>query len=377
MKRSLLFIPCAALFLITIFFAGCSGKVNVLESTAQASEPTTTKPAIEAKADTTAPAPPASDRRWEAVKRETLYQIIPTLGTFQARQTSKLGSQVNGRVETVKVDIGDVVKKGQELVRIDPKFYELEVAQRKTELESAKVAVADAKLKLDRTLSLWGDGKSPPISRQELDQAQTTYDLAVSKAKQSEEGVKYSEERLRETIIRAPYDGVITQRFMDSGELIAGMMVSHLLEIQETDPIELLLSLAQENASRVKKGMKVLFRVEGIEAGQGLGIIEMVFPQMDAATRSIRCRVLVANPDFKYRPGLLAEVGVVEREIPNALSIPRAALMQSGDAWRVVVRENGQSVEREVKIGVTFLEKAEVLEGLKEGDEIGYIERQS
>ncbi|MBI1784879.1 efflux RND transporter periplasmic adaptor subunit [Candidatus Sumerlaeota bacterium] len=355
-------------------------------SAAAAGEPTPSKDTRQADAATDSPSfpPPASvpaagepKGTWITVGRETLYQVIGTLGTFQAKQTSKLGAQVQGRVEVVLVDVGDTVKKGQELVRLEAKFFELELAQRRAELETARVSVSDAKVALDRNKALWGNGKTPTISQAEMDRAQTVYDLAVAKSKQVEETVRYAEERLKETVIRAPYDGVISQRLLDPGEPITGMMVAHMLEIQQIDPIELVFSVAQENISRLKKGTRVLFRVEGVENGQGAGLIDTIYPAADEATRTIRCRVTVENHDLRFRPSLLAEVGVVQHEVPNALALPRACLNETASGMTVAVLENGQTAQREVKTGITFLDKVEITDGLKEGDKVLLPEKKS
>lgn len=308
---------------------------------------------------------------WETIRRETIFQLIPTVGTFQAHQKTKLGSQVAGRVETVLVDVGDVVKKGQELIRLEKNFFEIELAQRRAELESSQITVAELAVKRDRARELWGTGENAPVSRQFVDDAEAAFNVAQSRINQSQQAIRYSEERLKETTIRAPYDGVITQRLVDVGEPVEAMFITSLLEVQELTTLELIFSLPQESLSRVKTGMPVLFRIEGLPGFIGQAKLDTIYPTLDEATRSARCRAFVQNSDLKLRPSLLAEVGVVEREIPNALSVPRRALTQTSSGWRVTVLENGKAVSREVKIGViSILDNAEVMEGLKEGDRV-------
>ncbi len=332
----------------------------IISSTAFSSEstpePTRSQPPAEATA---------------LVRRETLFDVMPTLGTFKAHQTTKLGSQVAGRVEAVLVDVGDTVKKGQELVRLERNFFDIEMAQRDADREAAKLAVEDAKLKLERARELWGDGVDPPISQQFLDDAKTGHALALVRLNQAEQAIRFTAERLKETVIRAPYDGAITQRFVHPGEPVQAMFITPLVEIQEMSVLELLFSLPQESLSKVKKGTPVLFRVEGLPGGQGMAVLDTIFPANDEATRAFRCRAIVQNPSQILRPSLLAQVGVVKRQLPNVLAVPRGALTETLTGWKATVVAEGRREVREVKVGlITFMDSVEILDGLREGERV-------
>jgi len=334
--------------------------VAVFSATAYPSEPASSPPQSPPPAEVTA-----------VVRRDTLFDVMPTVGTFKARQITKLGSQVAGRVEAVLVDVGDNVKKGQELVRLERNFFEIEMAQRQADLDIAKLAVSDAKRKLERARELWGDGVDPPISQQFLDDAQTGHSMALARLNQAEQAIRFISERLKETVIRAPYDGVIMQRFVHQGEPVQAMFITPLLEIQEVSVLELLFSLPQESLPRVKKGMPVLFRVEGLPGGQGMATLETIFPANDEATRAFRCRVIVQNPNQVLRPSLLAQVGVVKRQLPNVLAVPRSALTETLTGWRATVVADGKREARDVKIGlITFMDSVEILDGLREGEQV-------
>jgi membrane fusion protein (multidrug efflux system) len=322
------------------------------------------------------PASPTVPGRWVPVERGTVYDLIGAVSTFRARQTTKLGSQVAGRVQEVLVDVGDTVKKGQEMVRLERNFFEIEVDQRKAELEQAKIGLAEVKLKLDRAKELWGTGDAAVISRQQVDDAQSAYNISQARVKKFEQDLRFAQERLKETVIRAPYDAVVSQRLVDPGEPIQAMFVTTLLEVQEISTLELLFAMPQERLREVHTGMLVLFRVQGIEGFTGQGVLETVYPQVDEASRSFRCRVLVKNDDLKLRPGLLGEVGVVRREIKDALVVPRQALTQTSRGYRVQVQQDGVALDRDVEVGViSLLDTAEIKSGLQEGELVLIPER--
>lgn len=354
---------------------------------------------------------PAGD--WTAVRRETLHEETPAVGSFKAKQLSKLGTQVSGRVQDVLVDVGDTVKKGQELVRIDATFFQIELEQRKADLETvkariesarqsiktfqaevsvAKASLDDAELQLQRMKSLWEkpDGSTPSIPKRMYDEAvfgkqqaaarvesaqsrlaeaQAKLLESSSSVKQAEQAVKWAEKRLAETIIRAPFNGVVTNRMVDPGEPVTSTPITHLVEIKDAEELELEFSLPQSMLSRVQKGTPVEFEVEGIDAGTGKGQIAVVFPDVDEATRSFRCKVLVDNAGLKYRPGLLVRVRIVN-DRKDVLVVPRGALHQGPDGWQVRVAKDGQPVWKKVEAGLQTEDAVEIRGGLQEGEQV-------
>lgn len=314
-----------------------------------------------------------------AVQRGTIQSSVPAVGMLRARQTTKLGSQVSGRVERVLVDVGDVVKKDQELVRLDPVFFEIERAQREADLETAKAALWETETQHTRMKNLWEkpQGKEPSIPKKLFDDAKARFDAAQARVKQAEETLRYAKERLREVVIRAPYDAVVTRRLVDPGEPVTSTPVTHLIEIQEVGTLDLEFSLPQEMLSRVRPGSPVTFEAEGVPETKGSGEVAMVFPAVEEATRSFRCRVTVPNASGVYRPGMLIRVWVVNREAKDVLLLPRRAVTETAQGWQVLVANSETPVPRPVNLGLVTDSLVEVKDGLREGDRVLAPERKS
>ncbi len=369
-------------------FGGCAAKVGEKTRTLELSDPPAearASPApVPAKSPPPPPPPPApttaagaptpapSEGNWVPVSRKTIRTYYPAVGIFRARRTTKLGSQVNGRVKEVLVDVGDRVKAGQELIRLDPAFFEIEVAQKKADLETARVGLEDAELNLKRMKNLWDkpDGKEPSIPRKLFDDAQSHYQTDQAHLKQAEEAVRNAEERLRESVIRAPYDGVVAHRMVDPGEPVTSAPITSLLEIQEMDVLDLEFSLPQEMLSRVRTGTRVEFEAEGVEGGAARGEISIVYPAVDELTRSFRSRVVVENEGMKFRPGLLVKARVVDREEKDVLVVPSSALSRSASGWQALVLAEGPPARRAVELGVRTEDESEVKAGLSEGERV-------
>ncbi len=307
---------------------------------------------------------------WYPVERGDVALFIPTMGNLRARQTSRLASQVSGRIQAVMVDVGDRVTSGQPLVRLDPAFYNIEVRQREAELEVARVALTDAELLLDRLSGLWNEGVDSVISRQSLDEARAKRDIAVARVRQAQEALTFSGERLAETVLKAPYAGLITGRFVDPGELVATNPVTPLLEIQEIQVMELIFTLPQESMGLVKRDTPVQFRVSGMADHIGRARVDTVYPGIDEATRSLTSRAWIENADFTYMPGMLAEVEVLARRVEDALTVPRRSLSKADGGWAVMVERDGHPTLRDVQVGLISMDRAEITQGLMEGDRV-------
>jgi membrane fusion protein (multidrug efflux system) len=283
-----------------------------------------------------------------------------------------MGAQVSGRVLEVLVDVGDRVKKGQVLVRLDPSFFQIECEQNKAILDGAIVARQDAEINYNRMKNLWEKpGNEPPsISKKLYDDAKLLYNRASSKVKESEAALKYSKQRYDESVIRSPYDAVVTRRMVDPGEPVTSAPTTYLLELQEVDTLELDFSLPQKMLSYISKGNEFEFTVEGINKGTGSGKIAVVFPTIDENTRSFKCRAYIDNANGRYCAGLLANVRVVDRVAKDVLTLPRAALTQTATGWQVNVQEKGRPVIRDVGVGIMMDQLVEIRSGLKLGEKV-------
>ncbi|MFI5399723.1 MAG: efflux RND transporter periplasmic adaptor subunit [SAR324 cluster bacterium] len=300
---------------------------------------------------------------------------FPAVGSFRARQAARLGFQVSGRVQDVLVDVGDVVRTGQELIKLDPSFFQIEVTQRKADVDAAQVSLEEATLNLNRMKSLFDKpaGELPSVSRKQYDDAQTQYDGASARLRGAEGALRFAQKRLDETVVLAPFNAVVSKRLVDPGEPVNSAPITYVLEVQEVQILDLEFSLPQDMLSRIKIGTPVTYDIDGVTPGHGRGTINIIYPALDEATRSFRCRAMVQNPDFKFKPGMLAHVNVQEGPASAAaarLTIPRSALTWTDGAWQVRVDQGGKTVARAVRVGTLTDETAEIQDGLQAGDRV-------
>lgn len=348
--------------------AGCDGRTG----TAAANTPPTSAPAA---------APILEANAWLTVQPRDLRCYRQAIGTLRAPQSARVAAQVTGRVDAVLVDVGDRVTKGQVLVRLDRSFFQIAMQQQQAALDAARGALAG----VETNVTYWareltrqegllerraGSTKETDDTRTALDRAVAARDEQRAKVAEVEQKLAYAAEQLAQTEVRAPYDGVITQRMIDTGDMAASMPITELLEVRQVDSLFLEFSLPQEYIDAVHEGTPLEYSVEGVAGPPTPSKIAVVFPALDEATRTVRCRAIVPNPDGRLQPGILLRVRVLEREASNALVVPRQSLVQTADGWLLFVAADGRPEARAVRTGMLTDEEAEIVSGLAVGERV-------
>lgn len=250
----------------------------------------------------------------ERVEPQHLY----TIGTVCARNKSSLGSVVSGRVEEVLVEVGDKVQKGQVLLRLDPRFFAIALAEAEATVQSAKVERDDATRNYERMKKLFErpSGPSPVISQKRLEDAEARYNQAQAGLARAEEMYNRAQQQLKEATIIAPYSGVITKRYVHPGEPVNATPVTKLLEIVSTETPYVEFSVPQVQGTTVRVGTVVTVRVEGKQNQELTAPIELIYPDVDEKTRSTKCRASL--PSGELQPGALVRVIVALKEEAHA-----------------------------------------------------------
>jgi len=339
--------------------------------------------------------------RVAVAEMQPMERIVLATGSLLAQEQATLSIKVPGRLHTIAVDLGSVVKKGDLLAQVDPKDYELRVKQavaalaqsraslglpldggsdtvelEKTSIVKEAQAVLDeAAKKRDRVVAL---NKTGIAAESDLDTAVAAYlvalnryDAALEEAHtrmatlaQRRAEVAIAEKQFEDTALRAPFDGAIQQRVAGLGEfLVAGTPVVNLVR---TDPLRLRLEVPEREAGPVRTGQAVRLRVEG-ETNIVHGALARVSPAIVEQSRVLIAEADIAN-DGSVRPGLFVRAEIVTRERDPGLAIPANALIVFAGIEKVILAQNGKAAERTVSTGRRSPGWVEIVSGLKPGD---------
>ena len=321
-------------------------------------------------------------------------------GVFHPFQEINLYAKVSGYVKRINVDIGDRVKKGQLLAVLEvPELVaEMEhskaaVARGQADLKRAEEELARAKSEYDVVhLSygrLAGVAKTQPgiVAQQELDASQgqdreaeagvSAAEAAVASAQQQlvvdRAELQKNQSMLDYAQIIAPFDGVVTQRFADTGAMVAAGTSSEkqalpVLELAQNDVLRLEIPVPESVVPSIREGDSVQVHV-GAMNRDFEGKVVRFSRQLDESTRTMITEIDVPNSDLTLVPGMYADVKIRLQHRQNVLCVPTVAIVRGeGKPWVLAVDSKNHVEKREITLGVEDARRAEVLAGLREGE---------
>jgi RND family efflux transporter MFP subunit len=332
-----------------------------------------------------------------------LERTVTVSGSFHAREKSTLSVKVAGRLESIAVDIGSVVHKGDKLAQVDLTDYELRVKQAEAVLSQARAAVGlplegeddsldveasgavrqtkalieEATKNRNRVRQLFLEKLAPQT---ELDAAEAAYAVAVSRRQEALESVRarqalvlqrraelnIARKQLSDSTTRAPFDGIVQARLASPGEFVQGG--APLLVIAAVNPLRLRLEVPELESTEIRPGQAIRIRVgRGVKPYQAA--ISRVSPILTEANRMLMVEADVAM-DAALRPGLFAEAEIVVRSDDPGLCVPEAALTSFVGLEKVFLFKEGKAIERGITTGRRTDRWIEVLTGLVAGDRV-------
>lgn len=321
------------------------------------------------------------------MRQPFLYEAV---GTVEARIASTLSSKLMGTVMAVRVREGDEVKEGNLLVEIDARQVSAQLRSAKASLDEAKKAKASAesaieaaqagaqlaKSTYDRYQKLMAERSA---SKQEFDQAEARHRQAKASLAQAEAMVEAADHRVqqaeaavaaaqiskRDASVLAPYDGKVTAKMIDVGDLAAPGTPFLTLEKEGVYCVALVLPEKHIHAVRLDQEVDVM--IPSLREGPLRGFIGRIDPTADQQSRSFRVKVALPEED-RIRSGMFARVAIPVGEA-GILTIPQTAVVNQGQLTGVFLLDDQQIARfRLIRIGRTFGDTVEVISGLKDGD---------
>jgi len=315
------------------------------------------------------------------VKRGDISVPLVATGTIFPEYESKIGPKISGTIEIVYVDEGDKVRKGQPLVQLDQQNLLIVVRQgqaavrvAEAQLKEAEVKVENLKKERERLANLL---KKNVISQQKYDDIDTAYSMAVTGIEviraqifSARENLAMAEQKLSDTVIIAPFSGLIVKRFINQGEFVSTMPPSPLFLIMNIDKVKTEIGLPEIHIARIHIGNPVDVIVDTYPDSIFKGTVSTINPMVDPVSRAFTVKVEIPNKDHRLKPGMFARVTIYPTIHKGALIVPFKSVMKREGATVVFVIEGATVRLRAVTAGITNEREIEVMDGLKEGEEV-------
>jgi membrane fusion protein (multidrug efflux system) len=253
-------------------------------------------------------APPPEAVSSARVERTEWEAARGAIGSLVATRGVMLATELPGTVREILFESGSFVTKGKVLVRLD-------TSTEQAQLQAAEAEASLARVNLERARTLRKNESNTPAD----------LDAAEARAKQANASVAALQATIAKKTLRAPFDGRISIRQVELGQVVApGTPVASL---QSVSPIYAEFWLPQQALAEVRAGQKARVRTDAFPGTSWEGEITTVNTEVDVATRNVRVRATIPNPDGKLRPGMFANVEVLSSEKRPVLMIPATAVM--------------------------------------------------
>lgn len=306
---------------------------------------------------------------------ETNYN---TSGKVEASAEATIAPKVSGRVAEVNVKLGDQVKKGQVLFRIEANEAHNQLTQSEASLriseagyDSAVQALNDAQSNYERNQSLYQDGV---VSKNDLEQATTKLVNAKLSLEQARQQVDQAEATLnisRETVnnytVTAPIDGLIGSIDVETGEMVSSQ--TNAAVIVNIDTVKVKTSVPETVVNTVRPGSKVPVTIDSLNKSTE-GTVITVAPKADSTTMGYPAEILLANPSEEIKPGMAVKIHLFTGTLQNVIVVPVDAVIEQDGQHIVYIVEDNLAMEVFVETGVSNATQVEIIQGLTEGQKI-------
>lgn len=334
------------------------------------------------------------------VHRADLTRALVVAAEFRPYQEIDVHAKVAGYVKRIYVDVGDRVKEGQLIAVLEIPELQDEVQTAEASVSKSQEEIRRAQADLERAQSahevahlaysrLADVSKTRPglVAQQEIDDALgrdrvgeaqvATAKASLSAAQQQLRVAQANRQKVRTLFayaqIRAPFAGVVTKRYADTGSMIQTGISSQtqsmpLVTLAQEDLLRLVIPVPESTVSKIRLGSPVEVNVSAL--GKKLeGKVARFADQVDMATRTMHTEVDVPNPTGELVPGMYASASLLLTDERNALTVPVQALARTEDSVSVFfIDKQGKLQERSVKTGIETPSQVEILSGLQEGD---------
>jgi membrane fusion protein (multidrug efflux system) len=286
-----------------------------------------------------------------AVERADIVAVYSATGSLEAERDAQVVSKVEGQIIDILVEEGDAVKSGDVLARLDGDQLRLELARTRAALDKLEAEYA-------RNRELFSKGL---VTKEAYDTV--NFDVRASKAE-----AELAALRLSYTEIRAPIDGVISERMVKVGNTITPNTPT--FRITDLEPLITELFVPEREFNKLAAGQPAQIRVDALGAQPFSGRIARISPVIDPTTATFKVTVESTDAATRLKPGMFARIDIVYDVHVQALQIPRDALVDGVDDQAVFVVNEGVAERRPVRLGLTNGARIEVLDGIVEGDEV-------
>ena len=312
-----------------------------------------------------------------SVKRADMTESLTVVGNLIGAATVEAVPKVSGRLDDVTVRLGDRVRKGQTLAKVEDREIAEQVKQAQASFDVAAATIrqreADLRLaqtNLDRSKNLFDRQLIPKQTFDDTDAryqaAAAQLDLAKAQYQQAQARLDELKINLANTVISSPVSGFVGKRALDPGAWVTPN--SAFISVVDIDIVRLVANIVEKDLRRINSGMKADVAVDAYPGEHFVGRIAHVAPVLDPSTRTAQIEVEIENSSFRLKPGMYAKVSFTVEHKENVLVVPANAVVDASGKKGVYVPGEGDVAKfQTVTLGMSDPDQIEITSGVSEG----------
>jgi macrolide-specific efflux system membrane fusion protein len=305
------------------------------------------------------------------VEQRDMGSLVQATGIIKPKVGAevKVGARITGRVEHLYANIGDRVRKGQLLVRLEQDDLKARTDQAEAAYLEAAAAFDKAKIDLERDKPLAKEGY---ISQQNIDVLQNVHDMAKARVMKAKADQDYAKAQLSYATITAPINGTISSVTTQQGETVAaGLSAPTFITIIDLNKLEVNAYVDETDVGKIGVGQEALFTVDTFADRDFKGRVTAIYPRAVLQENVVNYITLISieNSEGKLKPDMTANVTITLKKKKGVLAVPGAAIAREGGKKYVMLQaRDGKTARREVRTGWKEGAYLEITSGLQEGD---------
>jgi RND family efflux transporter MFP subunit len=305
------------------------------------------------------------------VQSRDIRFAIAAAGDIGPADQVSVRPEVNGRIAELPVDLGDSVKKGDLLCRLDDEDLQIERSSRLTEIEGAKLQLEKARRTFERSKQLFTDNL---VSKEVFEDARTEFELAANQLEKADKALRLLEDRISKTKIMAPFDCTVLTRPVSIGQALSGSggfnSGTEVMTIANLNDMIITAHISQADVTRLQTNQVVEIEVDSVPGLRMKGIIQRIAPQAIVKNnlKGFSARIGITDIDSRVRPGMTANLSIPVEAAEGVIAVPLGAVFTEKGQRYVYVKNGGDFERRNIQLGISDYNFAEVTSGLSPGD---------
>ncbi|MEC7747072.1 MAG: efflux RND transporter periplasmic adaptor subunit [Candidatus Neomarinimicrobiota bacterium] len=288
----------------------------------------------------------------EKVQRRNIVHKVNASGKIQPEEEVQITSTITGWITEITVAEGDTVQPGQHLISIDEKQYRPRYNQALSQVKSSEATMRKVQSQMDRTKILFSQNL---VSKQELEQLEASYQIALSQEEQAKANLLSAEDELSKTRLTAPKYGIVTSLTKEEGEMALGGMFNPgvLMTVADLSHMEVLVDVNENDVVNIDIDDTTEIEIDAFPDTIFYGVVSEIAHTAQSLNMSsqqqvtnFKVKVKIISPPIKIRPGMSSTVNIITETIDNTVSIPIQSLTSRPENYEKIARKKKKTKKK-------------------------------